>query len=304
MKLKHSCSFAGEETAADIYIDDPTKEAKTIVEKIMKANILPQNFIIKSATCKNALATTDGNNRYILYSTSFLENFKKEANTKWAAYCVLAHEIGHHLSNHDLTEKNLQKRKIYELQADKFAGGVLFRLGATLEQAQAGVNTFSLENESSTHPSKRQRLESLAKGWVDAKEMNGENTETSNNPSNTQSISNPVVKESLKPNDIIIPAGNIKCGECSGKGIKRVQETCSTCGGSGSAGKRTTCKSCNGSGSTPVSCSHCNGTGKTTFAGETSQCFFCKGTGKGSSISCKSCGGDGFFRNEFDKTSI
>ena len=46
----------------------------------------------------------------------------------------------------------------HELEADKFAGGILFRLGATLEEAQAGVNTFSLASDSKTHPPKRARL--------------------------------------------------------------------------------------------------------------------------------------------------
>ena len=173
MKISHSCSFDGTETETEHFIDEPSNEAKLIVEKIMRANVLPQNFIIKAANCKNALATTEGSNRYILYSTSFLENFKKEANSQWAAYSVLAHEIGHHLSNHNLSENDNSKRKIQELQADKYAGGVLFRLGATLEQAQAGIRSFSLESETTTHPNKNARLESVAQGWKQAQEMGG-----------------------------------------------------------------------------------------------------------------------------------
>ena len=175
LKIKHSCSFDGSETETEHYIDNPSKEANRIVEKIMRANVLPQNFIIKAANCKNALATSEGVNRYILYSTHFLENFKKEANTQWAAYSVLAHEIGHHLSNHNLGETDAKKRKIQELQADKFAGGVLLRLGATLDQAQAGIRTFSLESETTTHPNKNARLEAVAQGWKQAQELQNDN---------------------------------------------------------------------------------------------------------------------------------
>ena len=114
MHIKNSCSFDGTEKEAEHYVDEPSNEANQIVERIMRANVLPQNFIIKAANCKNALATTEGNNRYILYSTHFLENFKKEANSQWAAYSVLAHEIGHHLSNHNLGEADNEKRKIQE----------------------------------------------------------------------------------------------------------------------------------------------------------------------------------------------
>ncbi len=171
LTIQHSCNFAAADTLSEVYTYESSSEAKQIVERIMQVNVLPQNFVIKSADCNNALATTIGKQRFILYSTAFLENFKKEANTKWAAYCVLAHEIGHHLSNHDLEETNLAARKKYELEADKFAGGILFRLGASLEEAQAGVNTFSLENASSTHPPKRARLEALAVGWKQAEEQ-------------------------------------------------------------------------------------------------------------------------------------
>ena len=173
MHIKHSCSFDGTETETEHYVDEPSREANQIVEKIMRANVLPQNFILKAANCKNALATTEGSNRYILYSTNFLENFKKEANSQWAAYCVLAHEIGHHLSNHNLSESDNGKRKVQELQADKYAGGVLCRLGATLDQAQAGIRSFSLASETTTHPNKNARLEAVAQGWKQAQETQG-----------------------------------------------------------------------------------------------------------------------------------
>ncbi len=172
LAIRHSCNFASAaDTLTEVYTYESSTEAKQIIERVMQVNVLPQNFIIKSADCNNALATTLGKQRYILYSTAFLENFKKEANTKWAAYCVLAHEIGHHLSNHDLEETNPAVRKKYELEADRFAGGILFRLGATLEEAQAGINTFSLETASQTHPPKRARLEALAVGWKQAEEQ-------------------------------------------------------------------------------------------------------------------------------------
>lgn len=205
MKISHSCSFDGTETETEHFIDEPSNEAKLIVEKIMRANVLPQNFIIKAANCKNALATTEGGNRYILYSTNFLENFKKEANSQWAAYSVLAHEIGHHLSNHNLSENDNSKRKIQELQADKYAGGVLFRLGATLEQAQAGIRSFSLESETTTHPNKNARLESVAQGWKQAQEIQGNNTPVSvvKKEEKTEPVTFTEVSDILKRDNIL-----------------------------------------------------------------------------------------------------
>ena len=171
LKIKQSCAFASGDTEGSLYTYDASKEALVIIDSIMKANNLPQNFTVKAADCANALATSEGKKRYILYSTAFLENFKRDAKTKWAAYCVLAHEIGHHLSNHDLEDTTPSVRRRFELEADRFAGGVLFKLGATLDNAQAGIHTFSNEKASNTHPSKNARLEAIAVGWKQAQEF-------------------------------------------------------------------------------------------------------------------------------------
>lgn len=170
MTIKHAYNFAADATEGSLFTYDASDEAVNIVKEISEACGLPQNFVIKSADCSNALATTQGKQRYILYNTSFLEAFKTKAETKWAAYCVLAHEIGHHLSNHDLEITDPSVRRRQELESDRFAGDVLQKLGASLVQAQSGINTFALDGDSQTHPSKRARLEALATGWKKAQE--------------------------------------------------------------------------------------------------------------------------------------
>ena len=198
MQISQSCNFSGSETKGILYVDEPSNEAQIIVEKIMSLNGLEQNFKIKSSSCRNALATSAGNDRYILYNTYFLENFKKGAKTEWAAYCVLAHEIGHHLNFHNLIETDTNKRRQYELEADKFAGGVLYRLGATLDQAQAGVFTFGSSVESPTHPDKRTRASFIANGWKKMQELGlpiVQNTEKSN-PSYPLSINTKTERKS------------------------------------------------------------------------------------------------------------
>ncbi len=172
LTVRHACAFDDrDDRNQELYTFPGSQEAQTILREVMRANVLEPNFILRSGDCKNALATTLNGQRYIIYSTTFLEKFKRDARTKWAAYCVLAHEIGHHLNNHDLNETDLRKRKGYEVQADRFAGGVLYRLGATLDEAQAGIQTFSLESGSETHPPKSARLEAVAAGWKQAQEI-------------------------------------------------------------------------------------------------------------------------------------
>jgi tetratricopeptide (TPR) repeat protein len=169
LHIKNGCHFDGDETPKDIYGYDPSNEAVDIISRITAAIGLEQNYTIRAANVSNALASTEGGQRYILYNTTFLENFKRDAQTQWAAYCVLAHEIGHHLNNHDFTETDAKKRKLLELAADRFAGNILQKMGATLAEAQAGVNTFSLD-ETKTHPPKSARLEAIAVGWKQSQE--------------------------------------------------------------------------------------------------------------------------------------
>jgi hypothetical protein len=173
LKIRNGCNFSGEESETSYYQFDASREADSIVAEILNAVSLEKNFVIRSSNCGNALATVENSQRYILYNTTFLEQFKRDTRTRWAAYSVFAHEIGHHLQGHDFSETDPVKRKKMELEADKFSGGVLRMLGACLEDAQAGVSTFALAGETATHPSGSARREAVASGWKKKDEQLG-----------------------------------------------------------------------------------------------------------------------------------
>ncbi|MBP6811085.1 MAG: tetratricopeptide repeat protein, partial [Saprospiraceae bacterium] len=163
--IHQGCSFDNLPVEDDVYLYEPSDEAERIVDEILDALGLSKNFVLKSANVPNALATSLNGQRYILYSTDFLEKFKSDANTQWAAYSVLAHEIGHHLNGHNFGETNSRTRKMMELEADQFSGSVLRMLGATIDEAQAGIKTFDLQGETLTHPSFPARKEAVSNGW-------------------------------------------------------------------------------------------------------------------------------------------
>lgn len=170
-RIKNSCSYEDIEPSSDAYLYDPSNQADRIVAEIVDALGLTKNFVVKASGVRNAVATQEGGRRYILYSTTFLEKFNGNERTRWAAYSVLAHEIGHHLNNNDFGETDMRRRKIYELEADRFSGSVLRMLGATLEQAQASIENLEREGESATHPSKIARREAVATGWKNRDEF-------------------------------------------------------------------------------------------------------------------------------------
>jgi len=174
--ILNGCNFEGDETEKEYYTFEASNEADKIVKRILDGtDVSHESIIVKEANVKNALASTVDKRRYILYSTAFLEKFKGDAKTKWAAYTVLAHEIGHHLNGHDFSEKDPKLRRKMELQADRFAGGVCRTLGATLEEALAGMESMQLEGETATHPPKSARTAAIANGWKSKDELLGSN---------------------------------------------------------------------------------------------------------------------------------
>jgi formylglycine-generating enzyme len=170
LHIQHGCAYKTALEDTDLYTFDPSDEAQRIVAEICNAVGVSQNFSIYASNVENALAARDNGRAVIMYSNVFLKKFNEDARTRWAAYSVLAHEIGHHFNNHDFGEPNLGKRKQMELEADRFAGSALRLLGATLDEAKAGVETFALEGEQAKHPSAKARRESLTAGWTQQQE--------------------------------------------------------------------------------------------------------------------------------------
>ena len=147
------------------YFFEASSEADQIVAQIVGAVGLSKNFVVKSADCKTALAAMKGNQRYILYNNSFLEDFKKDSKTRLAAYLILIHEIGHHLNGHNFETDDPRKRKKMELEVDRFAGSALFMLGATLDETEEAIDEIQYLGESNSHPPVRARVEAIGNGW-------------------------------------------------------------------------------------------------------------------------------------------
>jgi tetratricopeptide (TPR) repeat protein len=80
-----------------------------------------------------------------------------------ASVSIFAHEIGHHLCGHTLDV--LGSRPDKELEADRFSGFVMYKLGATLEQAQAAMVALGNPSYVSTHPPLVNRLAAIRNGW-------------------------------------------------------------------------------------------------------------------------------------------
>jgi hypothetical protein len=173
--IEESCGFDRSMINQKVYTFDSDNEAELALKKIMKLTGLPANFEIKAASVPNACAVIKCNDegdceRFIFYNQEFMEKIKNESNTSYAELAILAHEIAHHLSGHTL--KQTGNNYDMELEADKFSGFILFKLGATIEQTKSAFSTLPVSG-SYTHPPKSARIAAISNGWYEAK-RNGE----------------------------------------------------------------------------------------------------------------------------------
>jgi hypothetical protein len=179
------------DTSSSAFKND-TVSIPEVVSKIIDCTGLNKNFQCRSLTeltttdCgqkyidtlkkrlkKNAAATIIKKKRYILYDEDWLKSIKSSSGENWFIYFAVSHEIGHHLNWHlfDTISSTLIMK---ELEADSFAGFILFDLGATLNDINNLIPNFRGNDsvDSKTHPSKRKRLNAITGGWNNAKIFN------------------------------------------------------------------------------------------------------------------------------------
>jgi hypothetical protein len=141
----------------------PDGEAVHAVSWISDIVGIRPNFSVGQAVfqIKNgAYALLRDGERRIVYDTEYFSWV--EGSPNWRETGIMAHEVGHHIAGHTAGVRPPAHDR--ELEADRFAGFALARLGATLEQAIRWVRSLS-EKGSDSHPPRRQRLMAVTNGW-------------------------------------------------------------------------------------------------------------------------------------------
>lgn len=163
LHLEEYCTFDGARMDRSIYTFGSTSAARQALARVTSHTGLEPNFDIRAGNVPNAMAVIgrDGS-RLIVYNQRFMDAVRDETRTDWAAISILAHEVGHHLQSHTLMPGG--SRPALELEADKYSGYVLHRMGATIEEAIAAMRKFGGPG-SSTHPSAEDRIDAIYAGW-------------------------------------------------------------------------------------------------------------------------------------------
>jgi len=173
--------FYGKEIATDIcrrlssYGND--EKVDILVAQIVEKYGAKSRYLVKPCDqIPNAAAVADEKGvAYILYNPTFLAKVKALNFTTgmpmaekqdWATLTLLAHEIGHHINLH-MTQPDKRLTVFdFELEADETAGFLMYKLGASLAEAQMVMHSDLVsEDGSMTHPPRKMRLEAIKKGW-------------------------------------------------------------------------------------------------------------------------------------------
>lgn len=155
------------ETCLSNNVDESSRSFQ-IVSRILKQMGL-YDLQFKMSECpniKNARAQLVPNDagvkeHFIVYDKEWLNQLSSNT-TNWAAIGVLAHEIAHFQLDHEV--RGGGSRPDWELEADKFLGFQLAKMGASLSQAQSCFAKASIKG-TRTHPPKAERLEAVEIGW-------------------------------------------------------------------------------------------------------------------------------------------
>lgn len=168
-----ACSYDGSPVKFGLGGDAPA-DCRDMIAQVMNFTGLPQNFVVTEAPVPNAAAAIllDDEkmpHRVIGFNPEFIDLVRKATGGNvWGAVSVMAHEAGHHLAGHTIQPGGSQPP--IELEADKFSGFVLYKMGASRDDALKAIPSLVPEEvpHGATHPPRARRVGAITEGWDQA----------------------------------------------------------------------------------------------------------------------------------------
>ncbi len=141
---------------------------KTVLNVVRESELMP-DFTFVPGDVEKAKAYIANNERLLAYNPDFIKKLQQQSlnDTNWTGISILAREISHHLSKHKMEGGTPSAAE--NLEADKNAGFVLFKMGATLEEAIRALEESSNEQSPAQAMILNKRIVALTEGWQEAK---------------------------------------------------------------------------------------------------------------------------------------
>lgn len=162
------CAFGGSRAMGRVTnLGKPAPEAVKMVRWMTDIVGIRQNIKVVAADIERyvkAFATIKNRQRYIVYNRADFD--WKDGRTSFDDLTTMGHEVGHHVPSHVMTQELSEHEE--ELEADRFSGFIMSKLGATLEQA---TKKFWDWPATEWHPGGLRRKQAVADGWHHGEKM-------------------------------------------------------------------------------------------------------------------------------------
>jgi hypothetical protein len=168
------CSFAGDSLPENVFTFSSDREAVEIINQILVTIGARRNFEVFASNVPNAAATFRDGKRLILYNQLFIQDVQSATNTRWGPISILAHEIGHHINGDTFVSAGESgERHVKELEADRFSGAVLQKMGASIQDSIAAMQRIGSNTGTVSHPAKDARVAAIVDGWRQSSTLSG-----------------------------------------------------------------------------------------------------------------------------------
>jgi hypothetical protein len=228
------CGYFSTDESYNIYnlinsIKNSDDDITAIVGSICTLTGIAPNFVLQRVEGKgNCYAINYKDLRYILYDRDFLQYQAKKSQTDyWAIIFIIAHEIGHHLNGHTLKTSSNEESRNNELQADKFAGNIIQKMGGSIEHIEAILDqtSYDLFSYSETHPSKIDRLQAASEGFKIADILDDKQKKFANkDATNSIIVTSNLISKSIELNNTTAKEEEYESVAVSGKAYNMLNE--------------------------------------------------------------------------------
>jgi len=167
--LTSRCDYFSESSDSQTFKFPPDADAREIVRKMLSLIEAKPNFQLYASNVATVTAGFVGKQRIVLYN-QVLFGSRASDSKKWIGLAIFAHAVGHHVNSHSLTH-DPDRRKAVELEADRFAAYILFKLGASAQQAAWALQSDEIAQEPAFYPSRSSRVDAVIAIWNSAKSV-------------------------------------------------------------------------------------------------------------------------------------
>jgi len=168
LHVDNVCAYDTDHLKEVLYAFPSDKRSVEAFEYLILMSGKQLDVTVRASNVPDVVTVESHGERLLLYNQLTLNTFEASDKNDLRIAMVMAHQVGHLVSRHSLGVEPKLRVEI-ELEADRFSGYVLFRLGASLADVRAVSKRVDWGQHSASYPIQPARLAAVIEGWHDGK---------------------------------------------------------------------------------------------------------------------------------------